>query len=170
MIYINNLHIIFHPENVISKKQIIIVITAKLQIKEFLFHWSCFKEHIFIIEQIQGKFMLKIWVQKSCKSLSKWPSPPRMQNSFLSSLTILFLLFYKSKCPYVCVCFCLCVCQSHFLTSFNGLFAPTSQSPMSKLFRFSESFGKSNGKKWSQIWKLLLIKGVKLPRQKKLFL
>ena len=40
---------------------------------------------------------------------------------------------------------------------------------MSKLFRFSESLGKSNGKKWSQIWKLLLIKGVESPQQKKNF-
>ena len=31
---------------------------------------------------------------------------------------------------------------SHFLTKFNGLFAPISRSPMSKLFRFSESLGK----------------------------
>ena len=54
-----------------------------------------------------------------------------------------------------------------FLTPFNGLFAPTSRSPMSTLFRYSESLGKSNGKKWSQIGKLLLIKGVKSPRKKK---
>ena len=54
---------------------------------------------------------------------------------------------------------------SVFLTSFNVFFAPTSQSPMSKL-RFSESLGQSNGKKWSQIWKLLHIKGVKSPRRK----
>ena len=59
--------------------------------------------------------------------------------------------FYKSKCPYVCLFVCVCVCPSHFLTPFNGLFAPSSQSPMFKLFRFSESLGKSNGKKWSQI-------------------
>ena len=52
-------------------------------------------------------------------------------------------------------------------TPFKRLFAPTSRSPMSKLFRYSESLGKSNGKKWSQIWKLLLIKGVKSPRKKK---
>ena len=50
------------------------------------------------------------------------------------------------------------------------LFAPTSQSPMSKLFIFTESFGKSNGKKWSQIWKLLLTKGVKLPNKNSLFI
>ena len=56
---------------------------------------------------------------------------------------------------------------SMFLTLFNGLFAPISQSPMSNPFEFSESLGKINRKKWSQIWKLLLIKGVKLPRQKK---
>ena len=55
-------------------------------------------------------------------------------------------------------------------TPFRSLFAPTSQSLMSKLFRFSESLEKSNGKKWSWIWQLLLIKGVKSPRKKKLFL
>ena len=53
-----------------------------------------------------------------------------------------------------------------FLTPFSGHFAPTSRSPMCKLFRFSESLGKCNEKKWSQIWKLLLTKGVKSPRQK----
>ena len=34
---------------------------------------------------------------------------------------------------------------------FNGLFALTSRSRMSNIFRDSESLGKSNGKKWSQI-------------------
>ena len=38
-----------------------------------------------------------------------------------------------------------------FLVFFNGLFAPTSQSRMSNIFRDSESLGNSNGKKWSQI-------------------
>ena len=66
--------------------------------------------------------------------------------------------------------FCLTeqdILVSVFLTPFTGLFAPTSRSPMSKLFRFSESLWKSNGKKWSQILKLLLTKGVKSPRKKK---
>ena len=75
--------------------------------------------------------------------------------------------FYKSKCSYVCLSVCLSVCMSHFLTPFYGLFALTSQSPMSKLFIYSESVRKSNGKKWSQIWKLLLKNGVKLPKKKK---
>ena len=57
-------------------------------------------------------------------------------------------------------------CFSLPLTVF---FFPTSLSPMSELFRFLESLEKSNGKKWSQIWKLLLIKGVKWSRQKKCF-
>ena len=38
-----------------------------------------------------------------------------------------------------------------FLTPFNGIFAPTSWSQMSQLFRCLEFLGKSNGKKWSQI-------------------
>ena len=50
------------------------------------------------------------------------------------------------------------------MVPFKGLFAPISRSWMSKVFRDSESLGKSNGKKCSQIWKLLLIKGVKSPR------
>ena len=49
---------------------------------------------------------------------------------------------------------------------FIFLFVPTSQSPISKLFRFSESLGKSNGKKWSKIWKLLLINGTPIAAQK----
>ena len=62
------------------------------------------------------------------------------------------------------------VCLFTFEVPFKGFFAPTSRRPMSKHFRFSESLGKSNGKKWYQIWKLLLIKGVKSPRRKKFFL
>ena len=86
--------------------------------------------------------------------------------------------FYKSKCPSmcpsVCLSFCLSVCLSVYLFTFEVpfkcLFAPIFQSWISKVFRDSVFLGKSNGKKWSQIWKLLLIKGVKLPRQKKFVL
>ena len=42
------------------------------------------------------------------------------------------------------------------MVPFERLLAPTSQSQMSNVFKYLESFGKSNGKKWSQIWKLLL--------------
>ena len=55
--------------------------------------------------------------------------------------------FYKSKCPSVC----LSVCVFTFEVPIKRLFAPTSQSRMSNIFRDSESLGKSNGKKWSQI-------------------
>ena len=65
----------------------------------------------------------------------------------------------------VCLSVCLCVCLS--VRPFNSLFAPISQSPMSKLIRFLESLGKSNGKTWSQIWTLLLIKSVKSLHKKK---
>ena len=43
------------------------------------------------------------------------------------------------------------VCLFTFEVPFNGLFAPTSRSRMSNIFRDSESLGKSNGKKWSDI-------------------
>ena len=53
--------------------------------------------------------------------------------------------FYKSICPSVCLFVCLCVCP--FLSVlFKRPFAPTSQNPMSKTFRDSESLEKSNGK------------------------
>ena len=77
--------------------------------------------------------------------------------------------FYKSKCPYVCLSVCLFVCLFTFEVPFNGLFAPTSRSRMSNIFRDTESFGKSNGKKWSQIWTFLFGSGLKLPRKKKFF-
>ena len=38
-----------------------------------------------------------------------------------------------------------------FEVPFNGLFAPTSRSRMSNIFRDSESLRKSNGNKWSHI-------------------
>ena len=77
--------------------------------------------------------------------------------------------FYKSKCPYVCLCVCGFVCLFTFEVPFKRLFAPTYRSWMSKIFSDSESLGKSNGKKWSQIGNLLLIKDEKLPRKKKVF-
>ena len=45
----------------------------------------------------------------------------------------------------------LSVCVFTFEVRFKCLFAPTSQSRTSNIFRDSESLGKSNGKKWSQI-------------------
>ena len=83
------------------------------------------------------------------------------------------LLVFTTKT--IChMCVRLSVCVSVFLFTFevpfNGIFDPTSRSRMTKLFRDSESSGKSNGKKWSQIWKLLLIKAVKSPLWKKFFL
>ena len=56
-----------------------------------------------------------------------------------------------------------------FSVFFNGLFAPTSRSWLSNIFRDSESLGKSNGKKWSQIWTFLTENCLKLPRKKSFF-
>ena len=67
----------------------------------------------------------------------------------------------------VCLCVRLCVCLFTFEVPFNGLFAPTSQSRMSNIFRESESLGKSNGKKWSNIWTFLFGNGLKSPCKKK---
>ena len=58
----------------------------------------------------------------------------------------------------------------HLLTfevPFKRLFAPTSQSWMSKFIRDSESLEKSIGKKWSHIWTFLLKNGLKSLRRKK---
>ena len=43
-----------------------------------------------------------------------------------------------------------------FSIFFTCLFAPISQSRMSNIFKDSESLGKSNVKKWSQIWTFLI--------------
>ena len=56
-----------------------------------------------------------------------------------------------------------------FSVFFNGLFDPTSRSRMSNIFRDSESLGKSNGKKWSNIWTFLFGSRLKLPRKKVFF-
>ena len=59
------------------------------------------------------------------------------------------------------VAVCLSVCPSaHFWGTVLTSFGLNSRSRMSKVFGDSESLGKNNGKKWSQIGKLLLIKGV----------
>ena len=55
--------------------------------------------------------------------------------------------------------------SSHLFTPFNSPFAHTSWSPMSKIFRYLESLGKSNGKMWSQIWTFFTQKWCKIPRQ-----
>ena len=70
----------------------------------------------------------------------------------------------------MCLSVCLCVCLFTFEVPFNGLFAPTSSSGMSNIFRDSESLGKSNGKKWSHIRIFLFESGLKSPRKKKFFL
>ena len=56
-----------------------------------------------------------------------------------------------------------------FSVFFNCLFAPTSQSRTSNIFRDSESLGKSNGKKWSQIWTFLFENCLKSARKKSSF-
>ena len=80
---------------------------------------------------------------------------------------------YKSICPSVRLSVrlsvCPCVCRFTFEVPFNGLFAPTSQSRMSNIFRDSESLGESNGKKWSHIWTFLFENCQKLPRKNKFF-
>ena len=60
------------------------------------------------------------------------------------------------------------LCLFTFEVPFKRLFAPTSWSRMSKIFRDLASLGKSNGKKWSQIWIFLFESGIKLPRKKKI--
>ena len=77
--------------------------------------------------------------------------------------------FYKSKYPSVCLFVRLSVCVFTFEVPFKRLFAPTSRSQMSNIFRDSESLGKSDGKKWSKIWTFLFENCLKSPRKKKFF-
>ena len=96
-----------------------------------------------------------------------WPGPKDTLR--FQSIGPLGNAFYKSKCPSVCLSVCLFVCLFTFEVPFNGLFAPTSRSRMSNIFRDSESLGKSDGKKWSQIWTLLFQNCLKSLRKKKKF-
>ena len=81
--------------------------------------------------------------------------------------------FYKLICPSVCPSVCRSVCPSvcafTFEVPFKRLFTPTSQNQMSNIFRVLESFGKSNGKKWSQISTFLFWNGLKSPNKKIIF-
>ena len=61
----------------------------------------------------------------------------------------------------------LFVCVFTFEVPFKRLFAPISQSWMSNIFRDSESLGKSNGMKWSQIETFFFENGSKIAAQKK---
>ena len=82
---------------------------------------------------------------------------------FFLNIFLVFLLPETNKCVR------LCVCLFTFEVPFNGLFAPISRSRMSNIFWDSESLGKSNGKKWSNIWIFLFGNGLKLPRKKSFF-
>ena len=70
-----------------------------------------------------------------CNFSKHWPSGPMLSISW-----------------FVRVSFRVCVRLLTFELSFKRLFASTSQSRMSKIFRDAASLGKSNGKKWSQNW------------------
>ena len=73
------------------------------------------------------------------------------------------------SCMYVCMYVCLSVCLSvpFRIYALMYMFAPTSWSRMSKIFRDSESLGKSAGKKWSQNWTFFFGKWSKIAVQKK---
>ena len=94
-----------------------------------------------------------------------WPQQQRPPQIPPKNIFFCADAFYKSTCPSVLVFVCLFT----FEVPFNGLFAPTSRSRMSNIFRDSESLGKSSGKKWSNIWTFLFGRGLKLPRKKKVF-
>ena len=86
-----------------------------------------------------------------------------------------YSLIEKYRSAVVCVSVCPSVCPSvrlfTFEVSFKRLFAPTSRSRMPNIFWDSESLGKSNWKKWSQIWFFFWFgSGLKLPRKKSLFI
>ena len=85
--------------------------------------------------------------------------------TFLANPFSVGQILYLSICPSVCPC----VCVFTFEVPFKRLFAPTSRSRMSNIFRDSESLGEKNGKKWSQIWTFLFENCLKSPRKKKFF-
>ena len=91
--------------------------------------------------------MWKLLLIKGVKSPSK-------KNSFFQRI----LPYWAGFSGYRCFSLCLTV----FLSPILKVQCPN-------FFWFPESLGKSNEKEWYQIWKLLLIKGVKSPQQNKFF-
>ena len=83
--------------------------------------------------------------------------------TFLVNLFSVWQILYLSICPSVCPC----VRVFTFEVPLKCLFAPTSWSQMSNFWRDSESLGKSNGNRWSQIWTFLFGSGQKLKKKKK---
>ena len=81
--------------------------------------------------------------------------------SFLSSLDLKVLwavwadAFYKSKCLWVCLFVCLSVRRT-FSLRLTVFLPPLPEVQCPKCLDFQKSLGKNNGRKWSQIWKLLL--------------
>ena len=93
---------------------------------------------------------------KNSKAYPSWKKVIVVTQLFSTRISFWVFLkgtFWQRILPFL-ICFCfMCLSVRHTLfTVFTGLFAPTSRSPMSKLFRYLESLEKSNGKKWSQIW------------------
>ena len=88
-----------------------------------------------------------------------------LKNIFGLQMYILVIL------AHMCVCLSVCV-SIHFWGRYclNVFLPPLPVVGCPKFFVDTESLGNSNEKKWSQIWKLLLIKGVRLPRKEKFVL
>ena len=94
---------------------------------------------------------------------------PKVSSFFLGMNSLTFQsigpvanAFYKSKCPSVCFSVCLFV----RLLTFNVLFKRRFP-PFPNFLRFG-IIGENNRKNWSMIEKLLLIKGLKSARKKKI--
>ena len=72
------------------------------------------------------------------------------------------------------VCMCVCVFVGVYVSSqcnlFEGLFAPTYESPSYFFLNFWISYGKVTERKWSQIKQFWLRNGLKSPREKKFIL
>ena len=109
-------------------------------------------------------YLFTIWSKGSARWLAScWlfskhrPSGPMLSISQMS------------VCLFVCLSVCPSVCVFTYEVPFKRLFAPPSQSRMSNIFRDSESLGKSNGKKWSQIGTFQFGSGLSYRRKKSFF-
>ena len=119
--------------------------------------------------QVTGDTM---WQYKGLMNIiSKFrvPCSYRLGETYFKASALWADAFYKSQCPSVCPSVRLSVCLFTFEVPFNRLLAPTSQSWMSNIFRDSESLGKSNGMKWSNIWTFWFENGLISPHKKKFF-
>ena len=139
---------IFHHSVLISHAILRVVYSEREKVKKINSLTKIMKNKIFIV--------LRVHFVPRKRDSDDWNDSKKIDkkllaNNYLPSnfLSVIFTVFSASLqwlSPYesrTTGLICLFVCPSHFVTPFNGLFAPISRSSISNFFRFWEYLGKT---------------------------